>query len=96
MLYHGSQPERDVLLKEVRRSKGPMKMTPVVITSFEIAMIDRKKLQVRSQLLPNVDVQMLSVLWNSQLYSFSSPGIVMDIKMSYSKTERIPGSLLSS
>ncbi|XP_063048212.1 lymphoid-specific helicase [Engraulis encrasicolus] len=45
MLYHGSQPERDVLLKEVRRSKGPMKMTPVVITSFEIAMIDRKKLQ---------------------------------------------------
>uniref|UniRef100_A0A3B3Y4F4 Proliferation-associated SNF2-like protein n=1 Tax=Poecilia mexicana TaxID=48701 RepID=A0A3B3Y4F4_9TELE len=45
MLYHGTPPERSKLLKQVRRSQGPLNMFPVVITSFEISMIDRKFLQ---------------------------------------------------
>lgn len=50
LLYHGSQPERAKLLKQIRRPQGPLSMCPVVITSFEISMIDRKFLQVRFQL----------------------------------------------
>ena len=46
MLYYGLQNERDELIKQIRKPQGPLKMFPVVITSFEIAMIDRKKLQV--------------------------------------------------
>ncbi|KAI4874280.1 hypothetical protein NFI96_028454 [Prochilodus magdalenae] len=45
MLYHGSQKERLDLVKKIRKPQGPMHMCPVVITSFEIAMIDRKFLQ---------------------------------------------------
>uniref|UniRef100_A0A3Q1EPQ1 Proliferation-associated SNF2-like protein n=1 Tax=Acanthochromis polyacanthus TaxID=80966 RepID=A0A3Q1EPQ1_9TELE len=45
LLYHGSKPERAKLLKQVRRPQGPLSMCPVVITSFEISMIDRKFLQ---------------------------------------------------
>ncbi|KAL2083415.1 hypothetical protein ACEWY4_021188 [Coilia grayii] len=45
MLYHGPQKERDNLIKDIRKPQGPLKMCPVVITSFEIAMIDRRKLQ---------------------------------------------------
>uniref|UniRef100_A0A3P9Q8F7 Proliferation-associated SNF2-like protein n=1 Tax=Poecilia reticulata TaxID=8081 RepID=A0A3P9Q8F7_POERE len=45
MLYHGTPPERSKLLKQVRRAQGPLNMFPVVITSFEISMIDRKFLQ---------------------------------------------------
>ncbi|XP_012672535.1 lymphoid-specific helicase [Clupea harengus] len=45
MLYYGLQNERDELIKQIRKPQGPLKMFPVVITSFEIAMIDRKKLQ---------------------------------------------------
>ncbi|KAM4729820.1 lymphoid-specific helicase isoform 2-T2 [Anableps anableps] len=45
MLYHGTPPERSKLLKQIRRSQGPLNMFPVVITSFEISMIDRKCLQ---------------------------------------------------
>ncbi|XP_076142451.1 lymphoid-specific helicase isoform X2 [Alosa pseudoharengus] len=45
ILYHGPQKERDDLLKTMRKPQGPLKMLPVVITSFEIAMIDRRKLQ---------------------------------------------------
>ncbi|XP_061820307.1 lymphoid-specific helicase [Nerophis lumbriciformis] len=44
-LYHGPQSERSKLLKHIRRPQGPLDMCPVVITSFEIAMIDRKFLQ---------------------------------------------------
>uniref|UniRef100_A0A671WLE7 Proliferation-associated SNF2-like protein n=1 Tax=Sparus aurata TaxID=8175 RepID=A0A671WLE7_SPAAU len=43
LLYHG--PERAKLLKQIRRPQGPLNMCPVVVTSFEIAMIDRKFLQ---------------------------------------------------
>ncbi|XP_028279978.1 lymphoid-specific helicase [Parambassis ranga] len=45
LLYHGPQPERAKLLKQLRRPQGPLGMFPVVITSFEISMIDRKFLQ---------------------------------------------------
>uniref|UniRef100_A0A3B4UXV6 Proliferation-associated SNF2-like protein n=1 Tax=Seriola dumerili TaxID=41447 RepID=A0A3B4UXV6_SERDU len=45
LLYHGPQPERAKLLKQIRRPQGPLSMYPVVVTSFEIAMIDRKFLQ---------------------------------------------------
>lgn len=48
LLYHGPQTERVKLLKQIRRPQGPLSMYPVVITSFEISMIDRKHLQVRS------------------------------------------------
>uniref|UniRef100_A0A1A8FT28 Proliferation-associated SNF2-like protein n=1 Tax=Nothobranchius korthausae TaxID=1143690 RepID=A0A1A8FT28_9TELE len=45
LLYHGTQPERAKVLKQIRRPQGPLGMCPVVVTSFEIAMIDRKFLQ---------------------------------------------------
>ncbi|XP_053188446.1 lymphoid-specific helicase [Scomber japonicus] len=45
LLYHGPQPERAKQLNQIRRPQGPLSMCPVVVTSFEIAMIDRKFLQ---------------------------------------------------
>lgn len=48
LLYHGTQPERAKLLKQIRRPQGSLNMCPVVVTSFEISMIDRKFLQVRN------------------------------------------------
>ncbi|XP_066535882.1 lymphoid-specific helicase [Hoplias malabaricus] len=45
MLYHGTQKERLDLVKRIRKPEGPLHMCPVVVTSFEIAMIDRKYLQ---------------------------------------------------
>lgn len=50
LLYHGSQPERAKLMKQIRRPQGPLGTCPVVVTSFEISMIDRKFLQVSFQL----------------------------------------------
>ncbi|KAK0131602.1 Lymphoid-specific helicase [Merluccius polli] len=44
-LYHGDRVSRPQLLKAIRKPQGPQNMCPVVITSFEIAMIDRKVLQ---------------------------------------------------
>lgn len=37
-------------MKQIRRPQGPLSTCPVVVTSFEISMIDRKLLQVRFQL----------------------------------------------
>uniref|UniRef100_A0A672QP40 Lymphocyte-specific helicase-like n=1 Tax=Sinocyclocheilus grahami TaxID=75366 RepID=A0A672QP40_SINGR len=45
LLYHGSQKERMDLVKKIRQTQGPLRMCPVVVTSFEIAMRDRKLLQ---------------------------------------------------
>ncbi|XP_047458522.1 lymphoid-specific helicase [Mugil cephalus] len=45
LLYHGHHAERTKLLKQIRRPQGPLNMCPVVVTSFEIAMRDRKFLQ---------------------------------------------------
>uniref|UniRef100_A0A8C2Q428 Proliferation-associated SNF2-like protein n=1 Tax=Cyprinus carpio TaxID=7962 RepID=A0A8C2Q428_CYPCA len=45
LLYHGPQKERMDLVKKIRQAQGPLKMCPVVVTSFEIAMRDRKLLQ---------------------------------------------------
>ncbi|XP_068183416.1 lymphoid-specific helicase [Antennarius striatus] len=45
LLYHGSQSERARILQQIRRPQGPLSMNPVVVTSFEISMIDRKFLQ---------------------------------------------------
>ncbi|KAI5606349.1 lymphoid-specific helicase, partial [Silurus asotus] len=45
MLYHGSQKERMNLVKKIRKPQGSLHMCPVIVTSFEIAMIDRKYLQ---------------------------------------------------
>lgn len=33
-------------MKKIRQAQGPFRMCPVVVTSFEIAMRDRKLLQV--------------------------------------------------
>lgn len=46
LLYHGPQKERMDLAKKIRQTQGPFRMCPVVVTSFEIAMRDRKLLQV--------------------------------------------------
>ncbi|XP_056292000.1 lymphoid-specific helicase isoform X2 [Pseudoliparis swirei] len=43
LLYHG--PQRAKTLKQIRRPQGTLSMCPVVLTSFEIAMRDRKCLQ---------------------------------------------------
>ncbi|MEE6488121.1 hypothetical protein FKM82_015135 [Ascaphus truei] len=45
LLYHGNPEERRNLARKIKKSKGPMQMQPVVITSFEIAMRDRLALQ---------------------------------------------------
>ncbi|KAM8852391.1 lymphoid-specific helicase [Synchiropus picturatus] len=45
LLYHGPQADRTKLLRQLRGPQGPLSMLPVVVTSFEIAMIDRKILQ---------------------------------------------------
>ncbi|KAM9804089.1 lymphoid-specific helicase [Neosynchiropus ocellatus] len=45
LLYHGPQADRTKLLSQLRGPQGPLSMLPVVVTSFEIAMIDRKILQ---------------------------------------------------
>ncbi|XP_056104187.1 lymphoid-specific helicase [Rhinichthys klamathensis goyatoka] len=45
LLYHGPQKERMNLVKKIRQHQGPLRMCPVVVTSFEIAMRDRKSLQ---------------------------------------------------
>ncbi|KAK1791623.1 hypothetical protein P4O66_013623 [Electrophorus voltai] len=45
MLYHGTQNERHNLVKLIRKPQGSLNMCPVMVTSFEIAMIDRKFLQ---------------------------------------------------
>uniref|UniRef100_A0A7N9ALI0 Proliferation-associated SNF2-like protein n=1 Tax=Mastacembelus armatus TaxID=205130 RepID=A0A7N9ALI0_9TELE len=45
LLYHGPHLDRTKLLKKIRRPQGPLSMFPVVVTSFEISMIDRKFLQ---------------------------------------------------
>uniref|UniRef100_A0AAY4EIK7 Proliferation-associated SNF2-like protein n=1 Tax=Denticeps clupeoides TaxID=299321 RepID=A0AAY4EIK7_9TELE len=46
VLYHGNIMERHNLIKKLRKPRGPLQMCPVVVTSFEIAMRDRKKLQM--------------------------------------------------
>ncbi|XP_056327247.1 lymphoid-specific helicase [Danio aesculapii] len=45
LLYHGPQKERLDLVKKIRQHQGSLRMCPVVVTSFEIAMRDRKFLQ---------------------------------------------------
>ncbi|XP_043111568.1 lymphoid-specific helicase isoform X2 [Puntigrus tetrazona] len=45
LLYHGPQKERWDLVKTIHQAQGSLRMCPVVVTSFEIAMIDRKLLQ---------------------------------------------------
>ncbi|XP_004607407.1 lymphoid-specific helicase isoform X1 [Sorex araneus] len=45
MLYHGTQLERQRLVKNIHKRIGTLQIYPVVITSFEIAMRDRNALQ---------------------------------------------------
>ncbi|XP_041116415.1 lymphoid-specific helicase [Polyodon spathula] len=45
LLYHGPQQERRNLIKLIRKRQGSLHVNPVVITSFEIAMRDRRSLQ---------------------------------------------------
>lgn len=45
ILYHGTQKERQDLVKQFRTAQGPLNMYPVVVTSYEISMIDRKYFQ---------------------------------------------------
>ncbi|KAJ8248522.1 hypothetical protein GJAV_G00242920 [Gymnothorax javanicus] len=45
LLYHGNQNERRSLIKKINRPQGPLSMCPVVVTSYEMAMLDRKYLQ---------------------------------------------------
>lgn len=51
MLYHGTQQERQKLVKNIHKRLGALQIHPVVITSFEIAMRDRKSLQVQIVLI---------------------------------------------
>ncbi|XP_040291950.1 lymphoid-specific helicase [Bufo bufo] len=48
LLYHGTPLERQVLAKRINKREGTLQVYPVVITSFEISMIDRHALQHRS------------------------------------------------
>ncbi|XP_014342102.1 lymphoid-specific helicase isoform X1 [Latimeria chalumnae] len=45
MLYHGAQQERRRLARKIHKRHGELQIHPVVITSFEIAMRDRRSLQ---------------------------------------------------
>ncbi|XP_072040298.1 lymphoid-specific helicase-like [Amphiura filiformis] len=45
ILYHGSQPERQKLRRKIFKKHGEFNVQPVVITSYEIVMRDRKGLQ---------------------------------------------------
>ncbi|KAK2098709.1 hypothetical protein P7K49_024160 [Saguinus oedipus] len=45
MLYHGTQEERQKLVRNIHKRQGTLQIHPVVITSFEIAMRDRHALQ---------------------------------------------------
>ncbi|XP_069045174.1 lymphoid-specific helicase isoform X2 [Lepisosteus oculatus] len=45
LLYHGEQKARRELIKKIHRHHGSLQMHPVVITSYEIAMRDRRFLQ---------------------------------------------------
>ncbi|XP_002756499.2 lymphoid-specific helicase isoform X1 [Callithrix jacchus] len=45
MLYHGTQEERQKLVRNIHKRQGTLQIHPVVITSFEIAMRDRSALQ---------------------------------------------------
>ncbi|NWS72386.1 HELLS helicase, partial [Crotophaga sulcirostris] len=45
MLYHGPQQQRRKLIRKIHGRQGSLKIHPVVITSFEIAMRDRNALQ---------------------------------------------------
>ena len=47
MLYHGTQQDRQKLVKNINKRNGTLQIHPVLITSFEIAMRDRNALQVR-------------------------------------------------
>lgn len=48
LLYHGKPEERRALAKKINKRDGTLQVYPVIITSFEIAMIDRQVLQHRS------------------------------------------------
>ncbi|XP_068111300.1 lymphoid-specific helicase [Hyperolius riggenbachi] len=48
LLYHGNPQERRKLAQKINKRTGTLQIHPVVITSFEIAMIDRQTLQHRS------------------------------------------------
>uniref|UniRef100_A0A2K5QPQ5 Helicase, lymphoid specific n=1 Tax=Cebus imitator TaxID=2715852 RepID=A0A2K5QPQ5_CEBIM len=41
MLYHGTQEERQKLVRNIHKRQGTLQIHPVVVTSFEIAMRDR-------------------------------------------------------
>uniref|UniRef100_A0A8C4R9I4 Helicase, lymphoid specific n=1 Tax=Eptatretus burgeri TaxID=7764 RepID=A0A8C4R9I4_EPTBU len=45
MLYHGNMEERRVMRMKILRPEGILNICPVIITSYEIAMKDRKHLQ---------------------------------------------------
>ncbi|XP_055110927.1 lymphoid-specific helicase isoform X6 [Symphalangus syndactylus] len=51
MLYHGTQEERQKLVRNIYKRKGTLQIHPVVITSFEIAMRDRNALQILTPFL---------------------------------------------
>uniref|UniRef100_A0A2K5EMV7 Helicase C-terminal domain-containing protein n=1 Tax=Aotus nancymaae TaxID=37293 RepID=A0A2K5EMV7_AOTNA len=51
MLYHGTQEERQKLVRNIHKRQGTLQIHPVVITSFEIAMRDRNALQILTPFL---------------------------------------------
>uniref|UniRef100_A0A2R8P3B7 Helicase, lymphoid specific n=1 Tax=Callithrix jacchus TaxID=9483 RepID=A0A2R8P3B7_CALJA len=51
MLYHGTQEERQKLVRNIHKRQGTLQIHPVVITSFEIAMRDRSALQILTPFL---------------------------------------------
>ncbi|XP_069756937.1 lymphoid-specific helicase isoform X2 [Narcine bancroftii] len=45
LLYHGSQKDRHQKLRKINKRQGSLRILPVIITSYEIAMRDRKHFQ---------------------------------------------------
>jgi len=70
LLYHGTQKERMNLVKKIRQHQGPLKMCPVVVTSFEIAMRDRKPLQVNRSGIAYLVLSHKKLIFNLILNSF--------------------------
>ncbi|MGH0148878.1 UNVERIFIED_CONTAM: hypothetical protein FKN15_013742 [Acipenser sinensis] len=67
LLYYGPLQERHNMIKLIRKRQGSLRVNPVVITSFEIAMRDRRSLQNN-----------LAELWS--LLNFLLPDVFDDLK----------------
>lgn len=80
LLYHGPQPERAKVLKHIRRPQGPLNMCPVVVTSFEISMIDRKVLQVFAHPHPKISSDYTYRCWSAECWHSTLEPVAVVLK----------------